>query len=83
MRQILVSFAVVGPNESEHLVIVSQEIITNKKNVIIAARKVFTLDTIDGEGVSLCDNQRSFMTNKKVILRVVGHALVNPRRIAG
>jgi len=80
MRQILNYFSVIGPDDIGRQVVVSQEITTDQENVVIAARKLFTLDTPDGEGVSLCADQRSFMTNNNEILRVVGRGMTHSER---
>lgn len=75
MRQIIGYLAVTHPDGSDRLVVVSQEITTDKRNVVVAARKVFTLDTIDGEEVIGCNKTRFFTLKDGQLLKVVGHCV--------
>lgn len=77
MRQILLYFRVSNRNGEKQLVVASQDIQTDRKKAIIAARKVFTLDTPDGEEVFPLKNQRSFMKRDGAVLRVVGQGIMS------
>ena len=67
----LVKYIVNNSGGKEHLVFVSQDIKTDKNKVIISARKVFTLDSENGEEVFRGDDQRSFIKRNGQVLKIV------------
>lgn len=73
MRQELGYFVVIDPDGGKRLVLVSQDISTDEKNVVLSAHKTFTLDTANGEEVFCCSEQRSYIKKDDQVLRVVGH----------
>jgi hypothetical protein len=72
MRQDLGYFVAIDPDGAERIVTASQYITTDDKNVIIAARKVFT---VDGDEVIYCDNQRAFTKKNDQVLKIVGNSI--------
>lgn len=76
MREILYYIEVIDPNMTYHLILVNQIIKTNLENIVVEARKIYTLDNSDGERVQPSDNWRYFTTRKGVKLRVVGHGIM-------
>lgn len=77
MRQVIGYFIVHQPDGVERVVVVSQEVTTGKTNAIVAARKVFTLDTADGEEVVGCETKRSFTQKDGKVLRIIGQCIAN------
>ena len=79
MRQVIGYFIVHQPDGVERVVVVSQEVTTGKANAIVAARKVFTLDTADGEEVIGCETKRSFTQKDGQKLKILGQCIANER----
>ncbi|WP_419176800.1 hypothetical protein [Desulfosediminicola sp.] len=77
MRELIGYFKVSHPDGTELLVIVSQDITTDKRGVVVAARKIFTLNTVDGEEVSRPDNKRFFSRENGQLLKIIGNCITN------
>ncbi len=73
MKNTVGYFTVLQPDGKERIVVVSQDITTDKNSFILTGNKVFTLDKTDGEIVLPGSDQRSFITKKRMVLKVIGH----------
>ncbi|WP_136797593.1 hypothetical protein [Desulfosediminicola ganghwensis] len=82
MRQVIGYFIVNQPDGAERVVVVSQEIATDKSNTVVAARKVFTLDTADGEKVNGCEEKRYFTKRNGQILKITGPCIANEKDLS-
>ncbi len=72
MKQLLGYFKVMSPGFSTKTVLVQQEVMVNGENTIVSARKVFTLDALDGERVYRMTNPKFFLQQDGTVLKITG-----------
>jgi len=72
VRQVLGYFKVSSSAGFDRIIVVSQEIVADEENVILSARKVFTLDTADGGEVHRRGGDRVFIGKDGMKFRVTG-----------
>lgn len=77
MTELIGHFEVLSADSAKHLVIMCQECTLDDGNVVVSARKVFTLDTVDGEEVQLTNDTRTFVRQNGALLRRLGHCQLN------
>lgn len=61
-----------SPEFSTKTVLVQQEVKVNGENIIVSARKVFTLGALDGERVYRMTNPKYFLQQDGTVLKVTG-----------
>ncbi|WP_136805477.1 hypothetical protein [Desulfosediminicola flagellatus] len=77
MKQFIGYFEVVSSGQLRQIVAVSQETTVNEEGVVMAARKMFTLDTVGGEEVKRTTDPLIFLKEDGTFLKKVGYCQVN------
>jgi len=72
MNQEIGYFEVISAEGASQTVIVSQNVTVSKVNMVLAARKIFTLNTSDGKKVSCTEDPQFFITEEGALLKKVG-----------
>ncbi|SHO49009.1 hypothetical protein [Desulfopila aestuarii] len=73
MKQLIGQFEVTSLAHHNQKVIVFQDIIADESGVVVSARKVFTLNTEDGEEVNRTSDPRIFLKEDGTVLKKVGY----------
>lgn len=73
MKQIIGQFEVTSSEQFSQKVIVSQDITADDSGRVVTARKVFTLNTEDGEEVIRTKDPRIFLKEDGTVLKKVGY----------
>jgi len=70
-------FNVISSDNITRQIIISQNVNVNEFNVVVAAHKVYTLNTPDGEKVYRTKDSRFFLKEDGTVLKKVGYSLAN------
>lgn len=71
MKQPIGSFEAISAEHIREIVIVSQETRLDCQNLVVAARKIFTLTSADGEEIFRAENPQTFNKNDGTTLKKI------------
>lgn len=77
MIQLIGTIKVTSPDFSTKTVLLQQETQVNEENIIVSARKIFTLNNVDGEEVYRTANPLLFRQQDGTVLKKAGHFQMN------
>ncbi len=70
-------FEAISSENFNQIIIVCQNVIVNELNEVVAAHKIFTLNTPDGEEVYRTEDPQFFLTEDGTVLKKVGYCQTN------
>lgn len=77
MKRPLGYFEAKSTGSIPEIVIVSQEVRRDNENLFVAARKIFTLGTVDGEEIFRTEDPQAFSKNDGTLLKKIGGCQAN------